>query len=105
MTGIYGILCTETNKWYVGASKDIDSRLKAHRSELKISSWTCKKGMHQDVKRFGMKSIKFYVLEECLPCELVEREGFWMFKLNSIRNGYNTMTSGSNRYWRQNGSI
>jgi group I intron endonuclease len=99
MTGVYGIYCSETKKWYVGASSNIKYRIRALKSELRCEFWTSKKGLHQDVHKYGFYSITFIILEKCDLCELVEKEQYWINELDSINNGYNTQASGKNRYW------
>lgn len=96
-SGIYGIYCTVTKKWYVGASKDVDKRLSVHKSNLKTCwNWG---GMYEDAKKYGLQNMRLVVLERVGPKDLPERENFWIKKLEAKTNGYNKQTAFNNRYW------
>ena len=102
MIGVYGIYCSETKKWYIGASTNIKYRIRAHKSDLKCKFWKCKKGLHQDVDKYGFTCIQFVILEQCEKQQLIEKEKYWIEYFDSINNGYNTQASGRNRYWGEN---
>ena len=104
ITGVYGIYCIPTNKWYIGASYNVKKRLKQHRSEMRnCPHWFCNRGMYQDVNKYGLEKFKFYILKHCSPGELKEVEQEWIDRVDSIATGYNSQRPGWNRYWRLNG--
>ena len=99
-SGIYLIHFMNTNKNYVGASKDVWKRLRTHRSELKnCKHWFGNKGMYQDASKNGFDSIYFYILELCDISKLKEREQYWIDKFDSVNDGYNSQSSGLNHTW------
>lgn len=56
--------------------------------------------MAEDVKKYGMESIKLYILEKVTDqTELSEREQYWMDKMDSVENGYNQMRAGRGSCW------
>lgn len=89
MIGIYCIRNLINNKVYVGASKDVYSRIENHRNLLNIGRHHSKSLM-ADWLRYGECSFKFEVLEESDDqLSLVESERVWMNKLDALKNGYN----------------
>lgn len=88
-SGIYQIKNILNNKIYVGSAKDFDKRWKRHFKDLK-------NGNHSSIKfqrSFNKHGNVFEcsILEE-IPYEkdlIIERENFWIKKLNSKVNGYN----------------
>lgn len=88
-SGIYQIKNVLNNKIYVGSAKDFDKRWKRHFSDLA-------NGNHHSIKlqrsynKHG-NVFKCSILEE-IPYEkdlIIERENFWINKLNTKENGYN----------------
>jgi group I intron endonuclease len=86
--GVYEIKNIVNNKSYVGSSSNIDMRLKNHLCHLKRnihanlhlqSSWN----------KYGSECFKFSTIELCNDNQLLDREEFWINKLNSINNGFN----------------
>ncbi|MBO5384506.1 MAG: GIY-YIG nuclease family protein [Ruminococcus sp.] len=95
--GIYAIYCKATNKYYIGSSNNVYTRLAAHCRELRLHGGigvTAK--LDEDVKRHGLGNIEFAILEtfednELKYEELYEIEKEYVIKYNSIfPNGYNT---------------
>lgn len=88
-SGIYQIKNSLNQKVYVGSAKDFDKRWKKHFSDLE-------KGTHHSIKlqRSYNKHGNIFecnILEE-IPYEkslIIERENFWIKKLDSKNNGYN----------------
>lgn len=83
MIGIYRITNRMNNKHYIGQSVNIQRRLTEHcrRQEQYVD---------KVIKKYGMDSFDFVVIEECLPEELNQREDYWIKQYNSIiPNGYN----------------
>lgn len=71
--GVYEIVNTSNGKRYVGSSKNIDSRFREHRRELR-------KGSHHAVKlqrswnKYGEDSFGFSIVELCAPGERLSIE-------------------------------
>jgi group I intron endonuclease len=92
-SGIYGLLCKITGKWYVGQTKrPISERMNDY------SSLHCKGQIkiYNALKKYGYDGFDKVVLENCepVPSILNEREDFWITQKNSIENGYNIMRGG-----------
>lgn len=95
--GIYGLYCEATGKWYVGASIRLESRTRKHILDLQNLRPHV---MTEDAKRYGIESIKLYILERLTDkTQLAKREQYWIEKKNSLRNGYNQMRSGRSHGW------
>jgi group I intron endonuclease len=81
---------TTDGKIYVGKAKDIKSRWRNHRYQLK-------KGIHTNshlqsaYDLDGKEAFVYSVLEECDESVAEDREAFYIAKLNSVINGYNML--------------
>lgn len=96
-TGIYGIYCRATGKWYVGAGVDVERRIKYHFYAMK--TWPNEKEMSRDAQRYGIKSMEAKILEVVSDqSELQAREAYWIERLGAMQ-GYNLQASGNNRFW------
>lgn len=96
MTGIYGIKNKQNNKWYVGQAVDIEKRWRDHRkSSRQYTSAGLK--LQQAFAKYGHDEFEWVVLEECAPCDLDEREVFWIAQKNSFKSGYNMTLGGGGR--------
>lgn len=95
-SGIYHIYNTVTGKSYVGSAASLKRRWIDHRNLLL-------KDQHHSIKlqrswnKHGKKAFKYLVLEYVEQSEnLIEREQFWIEKLNAFGEGYNmTPTAGN----------
>lgn len=96
-TGVYGILNVITNKYYVGSSVNILSRIKRHFSDLR-------RGKHHSIKLqrswniHGESAFSIVIIEETRAKKeiLLEREQYWIDCLSAYSNGYNSYaTAGS----------
>lgn len=87
MTGVYLITNTITGRRYVGQSKNIKRRFMEHRTPN--ASLKHKGSIFiEDIKKYGIDSFRFEVLEECAESQLLEREMAW---IDTIRPEYNTV--------------
>lgn len=73
--GIYAIVCTKTNKMYIGQSVNIFHRLQNHKSQL-ISKTHPNKQMQSDFNQF-FESFETKIIEQ--TDKLYTRELYWMF--------------------------
>lgn len=90
MIGIYKIQNLINNKIYVGSSKSLKRRQYQHFMLLKKN----KHGnpyLQHSYNKYGKDSFVFFVLEECLEEQLIERESYWITYYNSANSkfGYN----------------
>jgi group I intron endonuclease len=92
ITGIYCIKNTTNGKCYVGQSVDIKRRWAAHKRLKELG----RSAIVFVIKKYGVESFNFTVLEECPRCELNNREVHWIREMNTLTpNGYN-LNSGGN---------
>jgi group I intron endonuclease len=91
--GIYGLRCKTTNKWYVGQSKNIDSRW----SEYKRNKTKKQPKLHNAMTKYGYDGFDKILIEYCdnIDWILDYREMFWIRTLDSIKNGYNIREGGN----------
>lgn len=92
-SGIYMITCTGNNNRYVGSSRNMQKRKWDHWHHLKAQ---CHHNKHFQAiyNKYGKESLKFEVLEIAPYDKLIEREQFWIDKLNPEINKTLTATSG-----------
>ncbi len=103
-TGIYKITNCRNGKCYVGQSKNIFLRWKAHTQALSDDSGEttvrtafAKYGLRRQVSRPGVHgNFKFEILENCKAADLLERERFY---IDRLKPEYNCL--GPNRFFRQ----
>jgi group I intron endonuclease len=79
-TGIYKILCTANNKFYIGSSIDIYKRFVDHKYKLKrrLHSNT---HLQRAWDKYGNEKFTLSILEECSREMLIEREQYWIDRL------------------------
>jgi len=91
ISGIYGLQCNTTGKWYVGYSKNIHNRWSRY-ERLRCDKQPV---LYNHLKKYGWNNFTTHVLEKCSDLEqlpILERE--WIAKTNCIYpNGLN-LTSG-----------
>ena len=89
-SGIYKIVNIVSNKYYIGSAKCFINRWKVHESHLRLDK-------HHNIKLqnsynfHGPDAFQFEILELCEYEKdiIVERENYWIAKLDSKVNGYN----------------
>lgn len=97
MIGIYKWENLINGKIYIGQSINISKR--KHDHELRAFShyktnreWD--KALYQAMRKYGLNSFSFEVLEECEKEQLNEREAYYIEKYDSWHNGYNETAGG-----------
>ena len=105
-TGIYKITNCRNGKFYVGQSKNIFVRWKAHTQALSDDSGEtivrtafAKYGLRRQVSKPGVYgNFKFEVLEDCRAADLLKRGRFY---IDHLKPAYNCL--GPDRFFRQTG--
>lgn len=96
-TGVYLIVNTVNWKVYVGSTtKGFMKRWWDHLTEFRKGRHA--KHFQSAYNKYGEKSFRFLVLEECPPERCLEREQYWMDCYRSYRReiGYNTSPTAGN---------
>lgn len=93
-TGIYVIENLVNGRKYVGASKNIKSRWRQHKLDLKKNEHA-NALIQEDFLIYGMDVFNFFIIEICEESSLIEKEEFYIkeYKTRDYDGGYN-MTSG-----------
>lgn len=94
MTKIYKITNTATGKIYVGqTTKTLEERLNRH--FYRATKENCQRKFYDEILNYGRNSFVIELIEEC-PDEYANTvESYWIYKLNTIENGYNSCLSQS----------
>ena len=95
-TGIYIIICTKTNKYYIGYASEINSRFRHHKSTLKNNTHK-NTYLQRAWNKYGEENFRFEVLERCHKNQLCFLEHWWVIVLGA-RNpkyGYNLAPTNS----------
>lgn len=88
--GIYKITNTITGEQYIGQSKNIDDRWKAHcKCGLGIDA-SATNTLYNNMQKYKVWNFTFELLEECPPDQLNEKEAFWIQSYQSNVYGLNT---------------
>ena len=88
MIGIYKITNTINGKCYIGQSRDIESRWRAH----KVRKGTY---LYNAFQKYGVENFTFEVLEECEKERLNELEKYYIKLYHSFGEGYNLCPGGN----------
>jgi len=96
-TGIYLIECLPTKQGYVGTALHWERRIARHLSKLRRGIHKNKK-MQEAWNTYGAINFTFKLLEECEIPQLLEREKFWVAKLDTDYKGFNDARLGSNGF-------
>lgn len=92
-SGIYKITCLKNNMAYVGQAKDIQKRFGIHiRSLNKNKHYN--KHLQNSWNKYGEKNFIFEVIENCTTKKLNEREIYWIYTLDTFKNGFNQTCGG-----------
>lgn len=97
-SGIYQILCTSTNKVYIGSAINLQRRYKEHWKQLKGNRHT-NNYLQNAWNKYGETAFQFDVIELVLFSFLLEREQYWIDRTKSSdpQFGFNICpTAGSN---------
>ena len=99
VSGIYFIMCTTTNKYYIGQAVNIQKRWTTHLSTLRHNKHFNKK-LQRAWNKYGESSFSFSILEECT--NLTEREQYYIDKYKSSSTGFNIRSTAdnSNGFWK-----
>ena len=87
-SGIYTIYCKESNKYYVGQSIDVESRLKQHLRELKANTHI-NQSLQNDFNLYKETSFIFNKIKDVEEQFLNVMEKYYMEYYDSLDNGYN----------------
>ena len=88
ISAVYKITNTITNDFYIGSSKDVKERWRAHK---RPSSWKQQPNnpMYLDMQKYGLDKFEFEVLEVVEPDKLKETEQLFIEKLQPTYNDRN----------------
>ena len=86
--GIYCITCTANDKRYVGSSKNVQMRMRAHKYNAGSDNSTLPL-LYNDIRLYGLESFTIEILEHCSEKDLLEREDYWIEVLQTNIDGYN----------------
>ena len=95
MSYIYKITNQINNKVYIGATTRHPSiRFEEH---YKDSIRFPDRPFYKAINKYGIKSFKIDIIEECDAVELEKREKYWIEYYGSFKNGYNATVGGSGK--------
>lgn len=75
--GIYKILNTINNKFYIGSTNYLPSRKAQHFYHLRNNTHG-NKHLQRSYNKYGIQNFQFIILEECDICNIEEREQYWI---------------------------
>lgn len=95
--GIYKITNTINGKVYIGQSRYISERWKAHRTRSRSQNKEYDTHLYCAMRKYGLENFIFEVIEECSIEELSEKELKWIlfYHSNEPEYGYNKTTDTS----------
>lgn len=87
-SGIYSITAKHNGMVYVGSSVNIEKRWREHRCSLR-KNYHGNGHLQRTYNKHGKDCFVWKVLEHCEKEKVLEREAYWINKLDSFHNGYN----------------
>lgn len=105
MAHIYKITNTINDKQYVGKTeKDPKKRWKEHLAAAKNNPLMV---ISKAIRKHGIRNFKFEIIEECLSEDVNKKETYWIGKLDTFENGYNSTLGGDGAIGvkRQRGAV
>ena len=84
-SGIYQILNLVNNHLYIGSAINLSSRARTHRNLL-INNKHHSKYLQRSFNKYGLSNFKFEILEFCNNNILIEKEQYYLDKLNPQYN-------------------
>ena len=97
MIGIYKFENLVNGKKYIGQSINIERRYKDHIVRAKNnfpSNSEYNSAFHKALRKYGISSFSFEILEECGKAQLNQKEIYWIKYFDSYANGYNETSGG-----------
>ncbi len=95
MSGVYIIVCTANNKFYIGSSGCLEERYEEHNQDSKIANFKIKE-MNADVIKYGSDSFIFDVLCTCNYKITTLLESYFIEKYEAKVKGYNKINASKN---------
>ena len=84
-SGIYRIINKVNGHEYVGSAVDLDGRKRTHLNRLR-NNYHHSKILQRAYHKYGEINLSFLLIELCDKDKLIEREQYWIDKLNPIYN-------------------
>lgn len=92
--GIYAWENKINGKRYIGQSTDCEKRRREHIYTAKYGGKDSNRALYRAINKYGIDNFLFYIICECEPSELNDKEKFFINEYDTMGiNGYN-MTSG-----------
>tara|TARA_B100001057_G_C22500877_1_gene813973 strand:+ start:35 stop:754 length:720 start_codon:yes stop_codon:yes gene_type:complete len=93
-SGVYKIHCVGNNRDYIGSAVKHLNRWSSHRYMLEKGSHF-NRHLQNAYKKYGKKSFKYSLIEECVEGKLVEREQYWIdnFDFKNLMNSSPTAST------------
>lgn len=95
--GIYKIENLINGNVYIGQSRDIERRIKCHKSKL-ANNKHYNEHLQSAVNKYGIDNFSFDIIETCGISELDQKEIDYIKKYDSYKNGYNRTAGGGGIY-------
>ena len=86
-SAVYKITNTVTGDFYIGSSKNVERRWKAHKEPSRWSNNPNIK-LYQDMQKYGVDKFEFQILANVEPDQLKETEQQFIEKLQPIYNNH-----------------
>lgn len=94
-SGIYGIICIQNNKIYIGSALNILRRINVHKGQLKQNKHYNKK-LQNAWNKYGNKTFYFKIIEKCHKEDLISKEQYYINNFNFSKDLFNlNPTAGS----------
>lgn len=107
ISGIYKVTNQINNKSYIGKSKDIHTRWRAHHTEpFNSNSDMYESLIYRAIRKYGIDNFTFEILEYCTEEKLNEREKFWIeyyhtWIKDELCQGYNMTPGGETTHFEK----
>lgn len=97
-SGVYEILCLVNNKSYIGSSVNLYKRWREHYNNL-LNNRHSNQYLQNSFNKYGENQFVFSVLEYCEPENLIDREQYYIDKMDTVvPNGFNMLPRAGSRF-------
>ncbi|SFC13993.1 GIY-YIG nuclease family protein [Clostridium uliginosum] len=92
LPGVYIIKCLDNKRMYIGSAKNLQTRFRTYKSQLKYANHKVEQ-LNDDIKKYGLDNIEIDILCTCTGRVRTIIERYYIKHYNAISLGYNSINA------------